>query len=337
MGWKIRVLAFFFGLFSLALGAILIAIPVLLWVFWPWIRGLRNSQMLGAGKGLLIAGGSWMMYLGFFLIFLALVAAGSGGLFSPILFGVVGMVLVFYGRGSSGKVSGGLAPVRDSIRLRSRFVPWHWLALVEVKTTTQDVAKVLPNAGERLLVRLEGKASAYAVIQASGWTEAEAEAKVVSRMQELSRVLAPLGAFLMPVDAIAAASLVRRRGRPAKLDVENLEQSLASTQYDVISIGTHGHVVVGLGAYQSADDGQEQFVFHARQALRKPVLVWEVAGALERRAAWPGPDDETVFLSSLAATRGESIGDRIVENGSSSGTRMAPTTPASHELDFTSP
>lgn len=326
--------AFFFGLFSLSVGAVLIGIPVLLWVFWPWIRGLRNSQKANAGKGSIGVGGSWMRYLGFFFIFLAIVAVAGGGSFSPILFGGIGVVLVFYGRGSSGKMPGGLVPVRDSIMLRSRFVPWHWLALVEVKAATKDVAKVLPNVNERLLVRLDGKASAYAVLQVSGLREADAEEKVVSRMQELSKILAPTGAYLMPVDATAAASLIRRRRRPVKLDVGNLEQSLASTPYDMISISTHGHVAVALGAYQSVDEGQEQLVFHTKQALKKPVLVWEIASALGRRAAWPGPDDQTIFLSSLAATRGESIGDRIVENGSSSGTSLLIRSVRSNEIEL---
>ena len=258
MGWKIKVPAFFFGLFSLSLGAILIGVPVLLWVLWPWIRGLRNSQKTGTGSGFVGVGGSWMEYLGLFFVFLAAVALLGGGSLSPILFGGIGVALVFYGRGSAGKVLGGLVPVRDSILMRTRFVPFNWLALVEVKVTTKDVAKVLPNVNERLLVTVDGKASAYAVIQASGLREADAEEKVVSRMQELSKVLAPSGAYLLPIDASVAASLIRRRGRPVKLDTGNLEQSLVSTPYDVVSICTHGHVAVALGAYRSADDGQEQ-------------------------------------------------------------------------------
>jgi len=334
MGWKIKVLAFFFGLFSLALGAVIIAIPVLLWVFWPLIRRLRSSQKVGAANGISGFGGAWITYLGFFFVFLAVVAVASGGSLSPIVFGGIGAALVFYGRGSVRTTLGGLAPVRDSILLRSRLAPFSWLALVEVKITTKDAAKVLPNIGERLLVAVEGKAKAYAVIQATSFGEADAEEKVVSRMWELSRVLTPLGAYLLPVDAAAAVSLVKRRGRPVRLDTGNLEQSLASTPYDTISISTHGHVAVALGAYRSADDGGELLVFHTRQTLRKPVLVWEVANALGRKATWPSPDDQTVFLSSLAATRGESVGDRIEESGSPSGTTLLVRSVRSSQIEL---
>jgi hypothetical protein len=244
------------------------------------------------------------------------------------------VALVFYGRGSGGKALGGVVPVRDSILLRGRLFRFSWLALVEVKVTTKDIAKVLPSVNERILVTIDGKARAYAVLQASGFSETGVEERVVTRIGELSRVLAPMGAYLLPIDAAVAAPLIRRRVRQVRLDTENLEQSLASTPYDTVSIAVSGHVAVAMGAYMSADNGQEQLVFHVRQAPKKPVLVWEVAGALGKRATWPGPDDQTVFLSSLAATRGETIGDRIVENGSPSKSSLLVRSVRSNEIEL---
>jgi hypothetical protein len=44
--------------------------------------------------------------------------------------------------------------------------------------------------------------------------------------------------------------------------------------------------------------------------------LWEVFQELGKKIQWPKPDEYTTFLASIFATKGETIGERIVEAGS---------------------
>jgi len=321
MGWKLKALAFVFALLALGAGALIIAIPLLAYVFLPWYLNRRKNRGTDGGR----AGGgglAWAKYLGFLLLALALIALASGGEFSVLLFGGVGAALVYlgseHGRGSL------LAPAaqKESILLRDRLLPFRWCSVAQVKSSAGDMAKVLVALNEKTVVRTEGKAAAFVTLQSSALTEAEAERKMVERLRELSRLLVGSGVYLLPLEAGPALSLIRLPCEAVKLDTGNLDHSLATQSYDYLTICPRGHQVVALGAYQKRENGPSRLTTDARQPLKKPVLVWEVAKSLEQRVKLPGPDDETVFMSSLAATRGADVGERVVHNGSGRGATL---------------
>lgn len=318
MGWRLKALAFLFGLFAVSFGAILVAIPVFLYVFWPWIRGERRKGGPAGAKGPKVGGG-WMKYVGFFFLFLSALAFVGGGSISPLVFGGLGVVLLFYGRGSSGSMPSWIAPVKDSIVLRDRILPFRWFAVAEIKALSLDAPKVLPAVNERLLVKTGGNARAYAVLEISALSEGEAEVKLVTRLREVARVILPLGAYLLPLKSEESFALVKCSRQSVKLDMGNLEHSMASAPYDLIVIKPQGHMVESLGAYQLTEGGNSELATKSPQGLNKSVLVWEVVTTVSTRARWVPPDEETAFISSLAATRGAQIGERLVDAGSESG------------------
>ena len=87
MGWKLNGLAFLFALWALNTGALVIGIPILLYLFYGlW----SNRQARPAGTG----SSRWMTYLGVFLLVLSLVAVMEQGTYSPVVFGGAGIVLL---------------------------------------------------------------------------------------------------------------------------------------------------------------------------------------------------------------------------------------------------
>ena len=85
MGWKLNAFLFLCARFCLALGALLIGVPLIFYVFYR----------LWSSHGTSARGGShWMAYLAVISILLALVAAANQGTYSPFFFGGVGVLLL---------------------------------------------------------------------------------------------------------------------------------------------------------------------------------------------------------------------------------------------------
>jgi hypothetical protein len=78
--------------------------------------------------------------------------------------------------------------------------------------------------------------------------------------------------------------------------------------------------VHSVGAYRREADGADDVkatVPPARQTLSRPSLLWEVFQELGKKVEWQKPDGYTSFLASVFATEGETIGERMMEAGSS--------------------
>ena len=132
MGWKTTAFLFLFALWALNVGALIIGIPILLYLFFRFLSN-RKAKPSGSGSS------HWMIYAGAFLVFLSLVAGAEHGTYSPAVFGLSGvslLVLAFFPslgqefaekvagpaselfRGMSGKEDDGLEIGRASCRER---------------------------------------------------------------------------------------------------------------------------------------------------------------------------------------------------------------------------
>ena len=87
MGWKLNALAFLFGIWALNTGALIIGIPILLYLFYRYWSN-RQNRPGGTGRP------RWAIYLGVFFLVLSLVAVAEGGTYSPVVFGVAGLTLL---------------------------------------------------------------------------------------------------------------------------------------------------------------------------------------------------------------------------------------------------
>ena len=85
MGWKLNALAFLFALWALNVGALVVGIPILLYIFYRW---WSNRKPSGTGSS------RWMIYVGVLFLMLAVGAVAEQGTYSPIVFGVAGIALL---------------------------------------------------------------------------------------------------------------------------------------------------------------------------------------------------------------------------------------------------
>jgi hypothetical protein len=151
-----------------------------------------------------------------------------------------------------------------------------------------------------------------------------AEETLLARFQELARISAPLGAYLLPVDSGKAADGLRRSVESIELDPRGWPSSLSTTDHDLLAVeARRGGFVHSVGAYKSSDRSDERRATLpiARQTLSRPSLLWEVVQELGKKVEWQKPDGYTTFLASMFATKRETIGERVTEAGSAGDSR----------------
>jgi hypothetical protein len=342
MGWKLKWLAVIVGLMLISLGAWpLSALLFLYAASGLLLRGIRRGQgKRGATggapaplqQGAQVApepsfkrgtGHPKRRIIGLASLGLSATVFVEGGTYSPLVFGGIGALLLFWGTplirfGSLGS----FRAVEESILLRRSLDPIHWFAMAEVKLATRQVGKALGGIDETLLVTsAEGGHSIFVVLETTSLTMRGAEESLLGRFRELGRVSAPLGAYLLPVDSEkATGGLLRRSVEPVELDSKGWPSSLSTTDYDLLTVeARRGGFVHSVGAYKSSDrsDDAKTTLPPARQTLSRPSLLWEVFQELGRKVEWQKPDGYTTFLASMFATGGESIGERLSEAGSS--------------------
>jgi hypothetical protein len=310
MGWKLNALVFLLAMWALASGSLIIGIPMLAFLLYGLFKRKRQTQG-AAPKGLSKAGPA--KWLGLSLLILSFLALVSGGVLSPVVFAALGVAALLYGRKPGALPHAGANPVEDSILLRNRLFPFRWYAVAELKLVTRDAVKVLSAASGVLVVRLDGKAKAFLIVEESSFGRRAAEEKAVNSLRELSGVLMPLGAYVMPLQGEEAFGLVNAAGEKVKLQGDDLGHALASAPFDALMLRTAGREVKEIGAFKLSE-GRGGSLLRG-DPVPKPVTLWEVAAIVGKRTEWSEPDELTTFLSSVAATRGATAGERLVSVG----------------------
>ncbi|MDG6898780.1 MAG: hypothetical protein JRN24_03470 [Nitrososphaerota archaeon] len=117
---------------------------------------------------------------------------------------------------------------------------------------------------------------------------------------------------LMLNGGLAAGTVTQFFGEKVELDGRDLARSLAAAPFDLVVLEAAGQDVRKIGAYRSSERG-DRCVLGGEPT--RPITLWEAASIVGRRAGWTEPDEVTVFLSSLAATRGVSAGEKMVSVG----------------------
>lgn len=263
-------------------------------------------------KGLLIS------LFGVFLLILALAATRNGGQFSPIVLGSIGLVLLSLGPLSRTSLFAEIRPVEDSILLRGSVTRFSWVALAEIKLLARDIGKALFAVSERILVVASEKPSVYIAVGATAFGQKAAERKIIERLKEINRTIAPLGTYLLPLESQRAAATLTISVEPVELSAENLSSFLSSMPYDLISMETGIGLVKSIGAYRRAGvkNGKASLI-PSRNTPSRPPFTADVFKSIGSRVDWPKPDEYTAFLSSMFATQYVSQGERIIESSGS--------------------
>lgn len=311
MGWKGRLAAGFMGLVSLGAGLWFVGIVCFLYLAYSFFPRGPKKPTEKAQMGthlpprLILAG---------ILFILSAVAVLSGGISSPLVFLVGGMIALLWPALRVFLPFSEVTPIPNTILLRSRYSPIGWFALAEFKPGPETFARAVSSYAGKLLVFTE-TGRAYALVSCITIGRKEAEVRVLSQL----RSCAPSsGAFLLPLDSQEAAGVLRLKLSHRKLPREDLAEA-APRMSGVLVLECNEGRVVGASSCEVEGPSPSSRVPGKGTGIEGSPLIWEVLDGLGRRTKWPDPDAYSNLLDSMTATRGVPLGERIGEMESSGG------------------
>jgi len=324
MGIGLKVVLFLLAILVIPFGGWVISALIFAYLILPPLlhrrrKGSSAENPRAKGRGPISAGRA----LGGVLLALSLVALASHGTLSPIVFGVPGLLLVFRPRFLSG-ISLRVKPVKDSILLRGRFLPFGWFALAEAKVSTRDVEGAVSGMNERVLLLSAPAPRIFLVFATSSISRSRAEEVTLKRMQVAARALRSLGVYLLPLDASGAFELPQLRAARVDLPGQNIQHSLSASDYGALCVeAVHGFVARFELYERSYGKGAPGSLL--AKPNRRPgssTTLRELLSAATQRTGTPKPDRYVEFLSSVAATEGETLGQRITQTVQASDSRL---------------
>jgi len=315
MGWGLKIGFLLVGLAFAALGGWIIAIPLFVLLFLSLILNRRSREKRGrkepSGRQV---GPSVLSIVGALLILLSIVALLGGGTLSPIILAVGGFALLLRHR-ISFPFSTGMTPVKDSILLRHKLSPFRWSALAEAKVSTRDMEGAMSSLNERLYFTSNPKPRIFLVFSASSFSRTKAEKALISRIQSSARLLVPQGVYLLPLDSAEAVGNLGVCASRIEPSMQNLRQHISAADYTDLVVETHQGFVTRFETYARSDQGSK--FSPALSPLRientPRLTLREFLHEAREKLGSPQPDRYTAFLSSMAATEGEALGQRITE------------------------
>lgn len=348
MGWTIKIVAVFVGLISLTLGlwpVWLLCFGYLGYSLWratrrPTVvlkdeRGTGGSRRRSAFKKRYAAAGVCFV--------LSLVALADGGSLSPLVFAAAGGVIIVTGILGRGPSFSEVKPVENSTLLRSRWLPHSWVALAEVRFATPRISRALSSIRNEIIVTTDsGKASVYLPIRVQARSASGAEKKVATKLAPLARILGARGAYVLPLDSNEAATRMDAPLDEVELQLENRKDGLASLRsapFDVLVLAPAGHMLESAAAYvvrSGEKPGRARIPARGRDLESQP-LMWEALEALGQSHLPQVPDALTNFLSTVCATRGEGVGERLVNGGETGSGTMLVSSLGATQVELTRP
>jgi hypothetical protein len=303
MGWRLRLLAVFVGLVSLAAGAAPVAILCFVYLVLSY-RRRGPSNRTKPRKSLF----TLRHLLALSMFALATIAIGSGGTYSPIVFGGTGAVLLLWPILIRMLPLGELVPVSDSIILRSKYFPISWCALAEIKPGAEGFPRAASSFTGTMLL-LTGTGRAYSLARCRSWSRRNAEAQVLAKFRS-SEPTFRAGAHLLPLDSVAASEVLRVRVSPTNRFFGNLPES-ASGVSGLLALDCSSGFVRKAAAYEIRGSHRFPNIPAGGRSLDGQPLTWELLDSIGKRTRWPEPDSFTNLLESLSVTKGVPLGERL--------------------------
>lgn len=315
MGWALKIGLFFVALALAAFGGWIVAIPLLSLLLLPPILNRRGREGRGR-KGLSgrQGGPSALSIVGALMVLLSMAAFFSGGTLSPVVFAGSGLALLL-GRRISFPASARVAPVKDSTLLHHKLAPHRWSALAEAKVSTRDLEGALSGVSERLFFTSDPRPRIFLVFTANSIRRDGAEQALVRRIQTSARSLVALGVYLLPLDSAEAAGLVTIRAPRTEPPEGNLRQYISTADYGALVVEAAHGFVAGFDLYAKPDPGSRggSVLSSLRTTDTGQLTLREFLHEAREKLGVPHPDRYSAFLSSMAATEGEALGQRVTE------------------------
>ncbi|HEY6282712.1 MAG TPA: hypothetical protein VIW22_02180 [Nitrososphaerales archaeon] len=303
MGWMGKLFVALVGAISFAGGLWfvgILSIIILAISFRP--RSKNDGREAGARNRLPIR-----LLLAGVLFVLSALAFGSGGTYSPIVLFLTGIVVLFWSHLPVGTIFAQVVPVEESILLRSKYVPFLWYALAEVKPGPEDFPRAVSFFAGKLVIFVDS-AKAYALAECRALGRNNAEAQLLSRLKE-SASSRQSRAYVLPLDAKQASALFMHQLSETKIPDDLATH--ASSVPGLLVVHARGGIIDQASAYKvSAQTKSHSLPLRCKDIGKRPLL-WELLESIGKRSRWPGPDAYSNLLDSVSATRGEPIGERL--------------------------
>lgn len=336
MGWGTRFVAILVILIFFVIGAWPIGLLIFLYLAYSIRRPKAKAVFIRKQEVFGRPGRPWGRYLlGGALFLLAPVALEAGGALSPIAFLIGGAAVIFWPRIERSGFANRVVPIRDSVLLRSSFLPFRWHALVEVKLESQDQTRGIAAMNGRLLLFAGKTPSTFLVVNVHAFTYKQAEEGVVNKLRKETRMLSQRGAHLLPLDSADAAGRLCMGLERLKARTDDL-QAVSSLPFDVLALHVKDGLIVSHRAFNISEPVVEPSIPQPDLPLPRQPLFAEVVEKIGERHGWPGPDEFSPFLAALDASRTEPLADRFRTKGEDSG-RAVVDTPGGAEVKLTRP
>jgi hypothetical protein len=321
MGWKLKLIALLIAIVAMAYNAWIISIPIFAYLLLS-ISWRRSSSTSEIPKKVKIERASRKLckrhILGSLFLILSFLATMLAGIFSPIAFASIGLLLIFWKRIIDLPIFLSIKPVNESILMQRSLLPFYWFAMVEVKLLSK-LDRALSGVSESILIIASEKPSIHLLFSAIALSEKSAERKVLNRIEEAVDVLAPMGAYLLPLDSKQTESILCISIQSLKFDPDDPLPSLSTLPFDALVIKPDKGFVGSIGVYKKIEKSGEikTTLLPPQYNMKRTPLLWEVFKSIENRIQFSNPDRYTSFLTSMFATRGEALGERLVDDGAS--------------------
>ncbi len=305
MGWKMKVLVALVGLMLLGAGLWPLGLLCFLYLVIP-----RGSKGAGGPRtdGRSVRRLRGRHIVGFGLVLLSGVALAAGGTLSPVVFFLSGVFILLWPVFGARLPVGEVNPVRDSVLLRSKYLPLAWHAVAELKPGAESFPRAASSFQGSLLVFTE-TGRAYVTASCFALSRKEAESKLLHQLRS-SAPGGRAGAYLLPLDAAPAADLLRLKVSRSRLPKGDLADS-ASHVAGILLLECRRGLVRRAAAYEIDGRSPSASLPSVGAELESPPLVWEVLDSVGKRTSWPEPDPFSNLLDSLVATRGVPLGERL--------------------------
>ncbi|MDA4119009.1 MAG: hypothetical protein OK436_00290 [Thaumarchaeota archaeon] len=303
MGWMGRFIVALVGVVSFGSGLWLVGILSIFYLAMSFRPRPKNAGGGAKAKSrpsirIFSAGG---------LFVLSAIALGSGGTYSPVLLFSAGLVVFFWSHLPVGSIFAQVVPIEESILLRSKYVPFVWYAVAEVKPGPEDFPRAASSISGTLVIFVDS-ARAYALAECRAIGRSSAEAQLLSRLKD-SASSQQSRAYILPLDAKAASEMFIHRLSKTKIPDDLATH--ASSLPGLLMVHAHGGRIDKASAYKiSAPAGSPSLPLRCKAIENRPLL-WELLESIGKRSRWPGPDAYSNLLDSVSATRGEPIGERL--------------------------
>jgi hypothetical protein len=309
MGWKTKALAGILGLAFLGAGAWPLGVVCFLYLALS-LKAKQTPKRASLPRRRLLNPRTVLASL---LLALSAAALASGGVLSPLVFLAGGAVALGWPILVRVLPVAELAPVSDSVLLRTKYLPFFWCSVAELKPGAEPFP-LAASAFSGTLLTFTDTGRTYCAVTCRALGRREAEAHLLGAF----RSAPPAGrasAFLLPLDAGAAADILKLKLSPLKPEGDFAKYVAGVSGLLVLECS--GGSVTRAAAF--AVEGRTQApAFPGRTGwLDAPPLTWEIFDAIGKRTQWPEPDSYSDLLESMLATRGEPFPGRFAQLASS--------------------